>query len=99
MYSRRLIEAAPAPMMTINPEGKINDVNEAAVRVTGIPRDQVIATDFTQYFTDPDSARSAYEQTFTQGSLTDYSLTVRHRDGTLIDLACNASLTASRLPC
>src|SRR5664280_2207055 len=92
LYARSLIEAAPDPMMTISPEGKINDVNEAAVRVTGIPRDQVIATDFTQYFTDPDNARLAYEQTFAQGSLTDYSLTVRHRDGTLTDLACNASL-------
>ena len=36
MYSRSLIEASLDPLVTISPEGKITDVNEAAIRVTGV---------------------------------------------------------------
>jgi PAS domain-containing protein len=37
--------------VTISPEGKITDVNEAAVKVTGVPRGSLIGTDFSNYFT------------------------------------------------
>ncbi len=92
LYARSLIETDLDPLITISPDGKINDVNEATVRVTGIPRDKLIGTDFSYYFTEPDKALEGYERAFTQGSVTDYPLTVRHRDGTLTDLGCNASV-------
>ena len=91
-YARSLIETGLDPLMTISPEGAITDVNEAASRVTGIPRGEVIGTDFSQYFTEPNKALEAYQRAFTQGSVTDYPLTLRRRDGTLTDLACNASV-------
>ena len=80
------------PLMTINAEGTIDDVNEATVKVTGIPRDRLIGTDFSQYFTDPKKARQGYQLVFAQGSVTDYPLTMRHRDGTLTDILYNASV-------
>ena len=80
------------PLMTISPEGTINDVNEAGVKATGVPREALIGTDFSQYFTDPDKAHEAYQRAFTQWSVTDYPLTLRHADGTLTDLLCNASV-------
>ena len=36
-YARSLIEASLDPLVTISPEGKITDVNEATVKVTGLP--------------------------------------------------------------
>jgi PAS domain S-box-containing protein len=92
IYARSLVEAALDPLVTISPDGKINDVNEATVKATGIPRDHLIGTDFSSYFTEPDKAHEAYERAFTRGSVTDYPLTVRHRDGTLTDLAWSASV-------
>ena len=91
-YARSLIEAGLDPLMTISTGGTIDDVNEATVKVTGIPRDRLIGTDFSQYFTDPDKARQGYQLVFAQGSVTDYPLTLRHRDGTLTDLLCNSSV-------
>jgi PAS domain S-box-containing protein len=91
-YARSLIEADPDPLVTISPEGTINDVNEAAVRIIGAPRDELIGTDFSHYFTDPDKAHESYQQTFAQGSVTDYSLTLRHRDSTLTHVLYNASV-------
>ncbi len=56
-YARSLIEASLDPLVTISPEGKITDVNEATIRVTGVARDELVGTDFSDYFTEPDRAR------------------------------------------
>jgi PAS domain S-box-containing protein len=91
-YARGLIEADPDPLGMISPDGTITDVNEATVRATGVPRDELIGTDFAQYFADPDTARQGVQWAFEHGSLTDGLLTARHRDGTLTDFLCNATV-------
>ncbi len=91
-YARSLIEASLDPLVTISPEGKITDVNEATVKVTGIPRDRLIGTDFSDYFTEPEKAREGYRQVFAKGFVTDYPLTIRHNDGKLTDVLYNASV-------
>ena len=77
--------------MTISPEGKITDVNEATTRATGVARDELVGTDFADYFTDPDQAREGYRRVFDEGSVTDYPLTIRE-GGDLIPVLYNASL-------
>lgn len=78
--------------MTISPDGKITDVNEAAVHVTGAPRDRLIGTDFSDYFTEPEKAREGYRRVFSQGFVTDYPLTIRHMQGRLTQVLYNASV-------
>ena len=80
------------PLVTISPEGKITDVNEATVKVTGVSRELLIGTDFSDYFTEPQKARSGYQEVFEKGFVTDYPLTIRHRDGQLTDVLYNASV-------
>ena len=91
-YARSLIEASLDPFVTISPEGKITDVNEATIKVTGVPRDELIGTDFSDYFTEPDDARRGYERVFAKSYVTDYPLTIRHRDGRLTSVLYNASV-------
>ncbi|TWX73507.1 PAS domain S-box protein [Colwellia sp. C1TZA3] len=91
-YARSLIEASLDPLVTISPEGKITDVNEATAKVTGVARDELIGTDFSNYFTEPDQAREGYQQVFAKGFVTDYPLTIRHKDSRLIDVLYNASV-------
>ncbi|HZP66100.1 MAG TPA: PAS domain-containing protein [Rudaea sp.] len=91
-YARSLIEASLDPLVTISPEGKITDVNEGSIKVTGVPRERLIGTDFSDYFTEPDKAREGYQQVFARGYVTDYPLTVRHKDGRLTDVLYNASV-------
>ena len=91
-YARSLIEASLDPLVTISPEGKITDVNEATVKATGIPRDGLIGTDFSNYFTEPEKAREGYQQVFEKGFVTDYPLTIRHKDGNLLEVLYNASV-------
>jgi PAS domain S-box-containing protein len=91
-YARSLIEASLDPLVTISPEGKITDVNEGSIKVTGFPREKLIGTDFSNYFTEPEKAREGYQQVFAKGFVTDYPLTIRHRDGRLTDVLYNASV-------
>ncbi len=91
-YARSLIESSLDPLVTISPDGKITDVNEATIRVTGVPREQLIGADFSNYFTEPEKAREGYQQVFAQGFVTDYPLTIRHKDGRLTDVLYNASV-------
>ena len=91
-YARSFIEASLDPLVTISPEGKITDVNEAAVKVTGVIRERLIATDFWNYFTQPEKAREGYQQAFAKGFVTDYPLTIRHIDGRLAHVLYNASV-------
>ncbi len=91
-YARSLIEASLDPLVTISPEGKITDVNAGSIKVTGVSREALIGTDFSNYFTEPDKAREGYLQVFAQGSVTDYPLTIRHEDGRLTDVLYNASV-------
>ncbi len=92
LYARSLIEASLDPLVTISAEGKITDVNRATELVTGRSRTELVGTDFSDYFTDPDRARAGYQQVFAQGSVTDYPLALRHRDGYVTDVLYNASV-------
>jgi PAS domain S-box-containing protein len=91
-YARSLIESSLDPLVTISPAGKITDVNEATIKVTGVPREQLIGTDFSNYFTEPEKARDGYQKVFARGFVTDYPLTIRHRTGRLTDVLYNASV-------
>ena len=91
-YARSLIESSLDPLVTISADGKITDVNEATIKVTGIPRERLIGTDFSNYFTESEKARKGYLQVFAKGFVTDYPLTIRHRDGRLTDVLYNASV-------
>jgi PAS domain S-box-containing protein len=91
-YARSLIEVSRDPLVTISAGGKITDMNEATIRATGVARGELVGTDFSDYFTEPDRARKGYLQVFAQGFVTDYPLTIRHTGGDLTDVLYNASV-------
>ena len=90
-YARSLIEASLDPLVTINIGGKITDMNNALVNITGISREELTGTDFFVYFTEPQKAREIYQKVFANGSVTDYPLTLRHINGKLTDVLFNGS--------
>lgn len=91
-YSRTLIEASLDPLVTISASGKITDVNEASIKVTGVSRENLIDTDFSNYFTEPRKAQEGYKQVFEKGFVSGYPLTIKHKNGTLTDVLYNASV-------
>ena len=91
-YARSLIQASLYPLVTINTEGKITDMNEATVNITGVSRENLTGTDFFEYFTEPQKAREVYKEVFAKGSVADSPLTLRHIDGKLTDVLFNGSI-------
>ena len=91
-YIRSLIEASLDPFVAISADGKITDVNEASVMVTGVSRGNLIGTDFSSYFTDPKKASEGYKEAFDKGFVSDFPLTIKHKDGSLTYVAYNASV-------
>ncbi len=89
-YARSLIEASLDPLITINTEGVITDMNEAFANITGETREQLLGSDFTNHFTDPEKAREIYKEVFAKGFVTNYPLTVI--DGHAIDVLFNGSV-------
>ncbi len=92
LYSRSLIEASLDPLVTISKAGKITDVNKATEEVTGCIREELIGSDFSDYFTEPQEARTGYQKVFTEGLVKDYPLAIRHKSGRITDVLYNASI-------
>jgi len=91
-YARSLIEASLDPLVTINTEGKITDMNEALANATGISREKLTGTDFFEYFTEPQKAREVYQEVFANGSVADSPLILRNKNGKLTDVLFNGSV-------
>ncbi len=92
LYARSLIEASLDPMVTISRDGKILDVNRGTEQVTGVYRESLIGSDFSNYFTEPEKARMGYQQVFRNGFVRDYPLAIRHTSGRLTEVLYNATL-------
>jgi len=91
-YASSLIEASLDPLITISPEGKITDMNQAKVNITGIKREKLIGSNFFDYFTEPEKARKVYQNVFLNGSIADSPLTFRHKNGKLTNVLFNGSV-------
>ncbi len=91
-YNRGLIESNLDPLVTIGSNGKITDVNSATEIVTGYYRDDLIGTDFSCYFTEPEKAREGYKKVFEDGTVKDYELQIKHKKGYITPVSYNASV-------
>lgn len=89
-YNRGLIEASFDPLVTIGPDGKITDVNHATEKATGLSREQLIGTEFSDYFTEPKKARAGYLQAFKDGLVRDYELELHN--GIVMSVLYNATV-------
>src|ERR1035437_465450 len=90
--ARSMIESSLDSLVAISPGGLITDANEATVKATGIPRQELNRTTFSDCFTEPEKAEKIYQLVFAQGMAEDYPLTLLHRDGTLTEVLNNASV-------
>jgi len=89
-YARGLIESGVDLMVTVNRDGIVTDVNEAAVRMTGYSRNELIGSKFKDYFVDSDRARNGVDLTFSSGQVSNYELDLMNRNGGLIPVSFNA---------
>ena len=95
-YARSLIESNIDALITTDLRGIITDLNMPTEVLTGHTRDEMIGAPFKSYFTDPDRADTCIQQALTQGKVTNYELTVRHRLGHEAVVSYNATTLFDR---
>jgi PAS domain S-box-containing protein len=92
LYAHALIEMSMNPLVSTDRQGKITEVNKATEEATGIPRDQLIGTDFADCFAEPERARAAFKRVLEEGLLSEYPLALRHVSGALTEVEYNATV-------
>ncbi len=92
LYTRSLIEVSLDPLVTISLEGKITDVNIATEHATGVSRQQLIGSDFADYFIEPKKASEGYRQVIEKGFVKDYPLAILHVSGSITEVLYNATV-------
>jgi PAS domain S-box-containing protein len=91
-YNRSLIDSSLDLLFVTDPDGKITDANKAAEKATGYLREELIGTDFINYFTDPEQARKDYQQALRERSVLNWELEIKHKDGQTIPVLYNSSV-------
>jgi PAS domain S-box-containing protein len=91
-YNRGLIESSVDGLITVDSAGTISDVNDRMCQMTGYSRTELIGSPFADYFTEPDRARSGVQQTFDNGIVTEYALTLISRSRRQLQVSFNASV-------
>jgi len=91
-YNRGLINSNLDPLVILGHESKITDVNRATEKITGRTYAELIGTDFSDYFTQPDKARLGYQIALQKGSIRNYELEIKGNDESKKSVLYNASV-------
>ena len=94
-YTRGLIESSPDALVTFDENGIITDVNEQTVKLTGCAREELIGSQFRDYFTDPERAYLGVKRSFEEGKVTDYELVMKSKTGDETEVSYNAIVYSS----
>lgn len=89
-YNRSILEASSDPIVVIDIDGKIVDLNKATEAATGYCRAELIGTEFADYFTDPQRGREGVSRTLARGSVSGYQLTLSVKSGEKTEVLFNA---------
>lgn len=93
-YNRSLIEASIDPIITIDEDGLIIDVNTAVENATGLPKNKLIGTNFSEIFSNPEKAISYYQTVFEKGQSFNYELNLKHINGFTTPVIYNAFVSS-----
>lgn len=75
-YARSLIEANLSPVIIIDTEDKITDMNLVFANITGKSRDEILGTHCYDYFSDSKKVKEACKRIFKKGFINNYELTI-----------------------
>src|SRR6185369_12841268 len=91
-YTRGLIESSVDPMITVDPDLTITDVNEQMVRLTEVAKERLIGSRFDGYFTEPALAAAGVRKTLAESYVQNYEITLQTPSGREVLVSFNASI-------
>ncbi|MBN2733376.1 MAG: response regulator [Methanomicrobiaceae archaeon] len=78
-YSKCLIEAHVDPLVTIDCNGIIDDVNNSMEEMAGYSRERLIGMPFYSFFKDPEEVKKALDLVLSDEEICDYPLVLKTR--------------------
>ena len=90
-YNQSLFESSIDIFMATDTIGIITDVNKQMCIVTGYNSEELIGTEFKQYFTDQRRAENCIRNVLADEKATNYELTLKAKDGKETVMSCNAT--------
>jgi PAS domain S-box-containing protein len=91
-YTRSLIEADLDPLILIDADGRIRDVNRASEKMTGRDRESLLGTLFVDYIENKELATTGFETVLRDGNATGNRYAILHRDGHTIPVIAGSAL-------
>lgn len=73
-YARSLLEASLDALVFLDLDGTILDVNQATIIITGVGREELIGSNFADYFTEPEMAKAGIKETLEKGLVRNFDL-------------------------
>ena len=77
----------------VNGSGNIDEVNEGMEIVTGVPRDELLGTDVSSYFTEPEQVKGWFMEALTGSPVRDKEVEIMHQEGETTPLTYNVVAT------
>jgi diguanylate cyclase (GGDEF)-like protein/PAS domain S-box-containing protein len=92
VYSRGVIDASPDPLIVVNADGNITDINDATLHLLEKSREELIDTDFSAHFESPEQARVGLRAALMAEHISDIPVALPRASGELAQLQMNASV-------
>ncbi|MDD5712672.1 MAG: PAS domain S-box protein, partial [Smithellaceae bacterium] len=94
IYNRNLIESNLDPIIVLDLQGKITDVNSAMEEITGHSRADLVGSDLAsdKYFTSPERIGKAYGEVLEEGEIRDFDVELRNANGRATPVVINGSV-------
>ncbi len=91
-YARGLIESSLDPLVFLDLDGVVLDVNNSTMAITGRDRDAMLGSRFIDYFDSPTEARRGIELTLANGSVRNFELGLINAQGRRVPVQFNATV-------
>lgn len=90
-YNRSLFESSIDVLVATDTLGIITDVNKQMCALTGYELDELVGTEFKNYFTDSLRAENCIRRVLADEIVKNYELTIKAKDNKEIVMSCNAT--------
>lgn len=91
IYYRSLFESCLDPLISVAPDGMITDANKAAEETFGHSREDIIGTQFSDYFAEPEKAQSLCDMVLRKKTVRNYTFYLNDRHGSAVIMIYNLS--------
>ena len=90
-YNRSLFESSIDLLIATDTLGIITDANKQMCALTGYNLEELVGTEFKNYFTDPKRAENCIRKVLADEIVKNYDLTIKAKDGKETVMSCNAT--------